>query len=296
MSARPRGFMYGWSPRAHTRALLEHVDEIIADVTPEVGAITLRQLFYLLVTRFDYEKTERAYKRLCETCNKARRAQAIGMESIRDDGPTRLKTQTWTSGDHFVDAVRANAERLRFDRQRGQARHVVVWCEAAGMAPQLSAAVEEFGVAVLSSGGFDSLTFKHTVAVEIADREVPTMILHVGDRDPSGEHVHMSLSEDLNAFVEDLAAEDYVRLERIAVTDEQVQRLSLPTSPPKKTDRRSFDGSATTQAEAIEPRELRRIVRAAVLDQLDADVLAGVLNDEAAARKALVAALDEVSW
>ncbi|MCY3931592.1 MAG: hypothetical protein OXH70_07885 [Acidobacteria bacterium] len=295
MSARPRGFLHDWRPRAATVELLDQAEAIIDDVAPEVGAITLRQLFYLLVTRFDYEKTERAYKRLCEALNRARRAGWIAMNQSRDDGSTVLQRQSWQSGDEFLDAVRGNARALRFDRQRDQDRHVVLWCEAAGMAPQLAAAVEEYGIPVLSSGGFDSLTFKHDQAREIADREVPTLALHVGDRDPSGEHVHMSLSEDLAAFVAVLHGDPaHFELRRIAVTDEQIERLHLPTAPPKRTDRRSFDGAATTQAEAIEPRELRRIVREAVELERDAETHAAVLADEAATQAALLASLADV--
>ena len=289
--SRPRGFIE-WNPQQRTRALLAAARDIIEDVTPEIGAITLRQLFYLLVTRFEYSKTERAYKRLCEAMNRGRRAGFIDMGSIRDDGSTRLEPLSWESGEHFLETMANEAQRIRFDRQRGQSDRLIVWCETAGMAPQLERAVEEFGVPVLSSGGFDSLTFKHEIAREIAWRDEPTVILHVGDRDPSGEHVHMSLSEDLEAFVTSLGGGwDHVHLERIAVTDEQIDRLGLPTAPPKRTDRRSFDRIDTVQAEAIEPHELRRIVQGAVADYQDQDVQREVRAAEEETREALSTAL-----
>jgi hypothetical protein len=41
-------------------------------------------MFYRLVARCLYEKTERAYKNLAELSNKARRARRIPMSAIRD--------------------------------------------------------------------------------------------------------------------------------------------------------------------------------------------------------------------
>jgi hypothetical protein len=94
-----------------------------------------------------------------------------------------------------------------------------------------------------------------------------------------------SLDEDVRAFLSSMGGDvDFVRL---AVTAEQVDRLGLPMSPPKKTDRRSFEGD-TVQAEAIPPDELARIVRSAIVDRLDGYVLEGVLSLEDQDRERLV--------
>ena len=78
-----------------------------------------------------------------------------------------------------------------------------------------------------------------------------------------------------------------VEFTRLAVTLEHVEEFNLPTAPPKKTDRRKFTGD-TVQAEAIPPDELARIARAAIVDRLDAGILAGVLNLEEEERSRLV--------
>ncbi|MFF1707148.1 hypothetical protein [Streptomyces sp. NPDC058252] len=51
---------------------------------------------------------------------------------------------------------------------------------------------------------------------------------------------------------------------RVAVTPEQVETYHLPTALPSATDRRSFSGSTTTQAEALRPDVLAAIVREAI--------------------------------
>lgn len=286
---RPRGFIRNWNPRRATLGVLSQVDAILRETVPEVGAITLRQLFYLMVVRFNYSKTERAYKRLCEMMNRARRAGVVDMADIRDDGLDIHSPDGWNSRDEFLDSWESAAGDFKYHRQAGQAMRLVVWCETQGMAPQLARAVEEFGVGVRSSGGFDSLTSKHNFAAGVAALDVPTVVLHIGDRDPSGEHIHMSLYDDLSAFVYGFGApHDWLRLVRVAVTAEQVASMNLPTAPPKPTDNRSFSGLAT-QAEAIPPSELRRIIREEVRGRMDRDIYAKTLREEEAERGALVA-------
>jgi hypothetical protein len=78
MSARARGFIEAWHPRAETWELLCRIKQVLDEYVEQLP-LTLRQIFYILVGRHAYEKTERAYERLCETLNKARRAKVVDM-------------------------------------------------------------------------------------------------------------------------------------------------------------------------------------------------------------------------
>jgi hypothetical protein len=156
MSARARGFIEAWHPRAETWELLCRIKQVLGEYVEQLP-LTLRQIFYILVGRHAYEKTERAYERLCETSNKARRGKVIDMDAVRDDGFTNEIPNFFGSADHFLDAVRVSARLLRLDRQAGQARRLALWCEASGMVPQLQRIADPFGIGVHSFGGFDSL-------------------------------------------------------------------------------------------------------------------------------------------
>ncbi|GAA2945564.1 hypothetical protein [Streptomyces enissocaesilis] len=61
----------------------------------------------------------------------------------------------------------------------------------------------------------------------------------------------------------------------------------LPTTPPKVTDRRSFSGTATTQAEALPPDVLAAIVRAAIEAHRDPEVHRRALAREESEREAI---------
>jgi hypothetical protein len=257
--------------------------------------LTLRQVFYRLVATRGFPKDETAYARLGETVNRARRAGLVPFEAIRDDGGARYEARTWADPAGFLGDALADARRFRLDRQEGQPVRLWLLCEAAGMAPMLAGVANPFGVPVLSASGFDSLTAKHGLAREIAGalrHHERAEVLHIGDMDPSGEHIFLSLGGDVVAMVRAFCGDAPVPVvfTRLAVTREQADRLGLPTAPPKPTDRRRFEGQ-TVQAEALDPATLAEIVRAAITARRDFGAEAEVLAREAEFRAALVAKL-----
>jgi hypothetical protein len=247
--------------------------------------LTIRQIFYRLVGKYEYEKTERAYERLCEHLNRARRARIIPMNVIRDDGGVVLRPYCWESGNEFLETVRAQAGKLTLDRSAGQDTRLVVICEAAGMAPQLERVANPYGITVMSGGGFDSLTDKHKFAEELAGHDRPTEVLHIGDHDPSGVNMFLAYLEDVEAFTRDLGGE--CTFTRLAVTPVQIEELGLPTAPPKETDRRAFSGE-TCQAEAIAPDVLATILRVAIEQPIDRRAYERVLRRERSVRRDLI--------
>jgi hypothetical protein len=283
-TTRERGFA-PWSPTPKSLALVEQVRTVLATFRAHLP-VTIRQIFYRLVSTVGFPKTEKAYDRLCETLNRARRSGLLSWSDIRDDGFTRREPTSWSSPADWAEAVLDSARRYRLDRQSDQDRRLVVWCEAGGMVPQLARVAGDYSVPVFSSGGFDSVTAKHDAAQELALLGAAT-VLHLGDLDPSGVHMFGSLDEDVRSFLGGLGAGGRVDFVRLAVTRDQVDELDLPTSPPKKTDRRSFSGE-TVQCEAIPPDELARILRAAIVERLDPDVLDAVLAREDRERTRLV--------
>jgi hypothetical protein len=280
MSPRVRGFAE-WAPRANSRLLLDQVRAVLEEYV-EYLPLTVRQIFYRLVGAHGYDKTELAYDRLGELLNRARRAGEVDFDAIRDGGITSILPLAFTSRQHFIDTARRLAANYKMDRQTGQPTYLELWVEASGMAPMLAAAVDEFGVPVYSCGGFDSLTAKHEAARRIAARDVPTLVLHVGDFDPSGVALFEAAADDVGALVDGLGGS--VSFHRVAVTPEQIARYGLPTAPAKSHDKRSawMDGDQTVQAEAMPPDILIAEVRQAVTSRIDFDALAAIRMQEAA--------------
>jgi hypothetical protein len=201
------------------------------------------------------------------------------MDAVRDDGFTSAVPITFEDEDDFFAAVEAWAQNLRLDRQRGQPPRLALWCEASGMVPQLQRIAEPFGVGVYSSGGFDSLTDKHRIGREWGGD--PVTVLHLGDHDPSGVHCFSALDEDVVAFAQHYGGD--VEFIRLAVTSEKAALYSLPSTPPKPTDRRRLEGSETWQAEAIERMLDHAAFEKVLQDELEArqDVLSPLVPGRA---------------
>lgn len=278
MRGRVRGFA-PWNPGEDARALLAHVRAVLREYQDYLP-LSCRQIYYRLIGRGVIEKDPKVAKNLNEMLNRARRGGFIAFEDIRDDGLTEYGYGYLSGPDAAIAAMRAVIESYKLDPMDDQRRRLLLLCEAAGVVPQLASVCNPFGVSVLSSGGFDSTTVKHDLADRLAG--VDTIILHVGDYDPSGIHLFKSLEEDVTAFLGDRGIAEFRRL---AVTQRQIKRLGLATQPKNPNDNRGFDGVdgdgvSTCQLEAIAPDELARIVHAAIYAEIDHATLTKTISRE----------------
>lgn len=265
---RARGFA-PWNPQAATWALLGDVQAVLETYRDHLP-LTVRQVFYRLVATTGYDKTEQAYARLCEHLVRARRAGIIPFHVLRDDGVNSTGGGGYTDAAQFVRTLKYSAEHYERDVQVGQDVYVELWCEAEGMMPQLERATRDYCVPVYSAGGFLSVTATYEIAERALGRDVPTVLLHIGDYDPSGESIFVALADDVRAFIDDRGGLSPIT-KRIALTEAQVEAWNLPTAPPKKTDSRSANwaGSATCQCESLPPDLLAEIASGAVEHMLD---------------------------
>lgn len=281
---RPRGYME-WTPRPDAALILSQVGEIIAGADEP---LTARQIFYMLVGRFSYDKTEQAYGRLCENLVKARRAQLIPFRAIRDDKTDEIGGD-WGYADtgEFWDGLRESASTYRRPLREGQPNEIELWCEARGMGPSLAKVARQYGVQVFATGGFPGVTVTHAMAQRVLANErneQATIFLHLGDYDPSGEAIYEAMRDDVMAFVaghlggnlDDARAT--FKPQRIGLTWEQVEEHGIETAPPKKSDGRSArwedEGRMeSAQLEAVETGLLRSWAAEAIEEHTDLTLL-----------------------
>jgi hypothetical protein len=291
---RPKGYA-PWRPHAATRVIIGQVEEVLHEYRAHLP-LTIRQVFYRLVGAHGYPKDEKAYARLCEYMTRARRARMIDFDDLRDDGVVVMDDHSFDGVEDFMDDMARQARAYRQNKQYGQSHHVELWCEAAGMMPQLARVAHRYSVPVYSPGGFASVTAVRQIVARALQRNVPTVVLHVGDYDPSGESISKRILEDASAFLEEdtqLPGIHYLEGEKVALTAKQVARYGLPTSPAKKDDSRtkSWTGGGTCQAEALPPSDLANLVQWAVEDWMDTDLVEEYREEEKVQRVRLLKAL-----
>lgn len=291
---RPKGYA-DWEPSGEVWLVLDQVKAVLEEYKDYLP-ITNRQIFYRLVGAFGFEKTEKAYKRLCNYLTRARRARIIRFSAIRDDKVNSAVHVGWDSLDEFKEGIRESAEGYELDRQIGQPHHIELWCEAEGMMPQMSRVTQEFSISVYSASGFLSVTAMKDIANRVCSRDRDTVLLHVGDYDPSGESIFNTIEDDAQRFVWAHSRERNIIPVRVALTEEQVELHDLPTAPPKSSDSRSASWIGdTAQAEAMPPDILAQTVREAIEERIDQDALQEVLDREEEERGRLQEWLEELS-
>lgn len=292
--SRPRGFA-AWAPQAATVELISDVRGVLETYRDHLP-LTVRQVFYRLVATTGYDKTEQAYARLADHLVRARRAGMIPFGVLRDDGVNSTGGGGYDSVEDWVESIKIDAKYYRRDRQDGQDARVELWCEAEGMMPQLARVGQEYSVPVYSAGGFLSVTATYEIATRALNRDVRTILLHVGDYDPSGESIFTALVDDVTAFVDDRGG---LRPEaiRVALTPQQVAAYELPTAPAKKSDSRSANwrgGDETCQAESLPPNILAMLVDQAITAEFDLDVFEDLKVTESEERARVVAKVSEL--
>jgi hypothetical protein len=288
-----------WDPQKKTKVVLGQVEEILRQYDAELP-LTARQIFYRLVGVYGYPKTEGAYESLTNHLVRARRARVIPFESIRDDGASVMEETHYSGEEDFYRDIRQMGERYERDKLANQKRDIRVYCESAGMMPQLRRVTRRYSVPVYSCSGFDSLTAKYDLADDVAKthtyRGKPTVILHLGDHDPSGETIFDAISEDVHAFLEvdvpHKAPDDVAIFERVALTEEEIAEYDLPTDPAKESSHSAGWGSRRAcQLEALEPDVLAELLASAIEGYMDPATLKADREVESEERRNIAKAL-----
>jgi hypothetical protein len=270
--ARVKGFAE-WTAYSKTAPLLADIQDVIEEYR-EYLPMTVRQVFYRLVGR-GYTKSEEFYDKVQDVCSRGRRSGKISFRAIRDDGISHLGGDDYgyDSPEDYYETIETISNYYSRSWHDDQPTFVQVLCEAAGMVPMLESAIEDLRVGVASSSGFDSLTAKHDLFREAHHRYTAlgqkTILLHVGDHDPSGYWMHRSMAEDFDAFCRDREVEGIMELRRTLLTPEQIREWQIDpdTKQPSATSKHSHSKqfvalglSPAAQVEAVPPDVLTQKV------------------------------------
>ena len=247
----------GWRPRSETLRIIAAAAEVLDEANASGYRFTLRRVFYALVSTNRLPNTERAYKGLSETLNRARWAGLLPLDCLDDLGRVADIPQSWRQPS---DVVRDAAYWYRSDWWAGTQPCVEVWAEKAAVAGIVGPVADEYGVPFLACRGFSSLTALAEAAGRLRGRDA--VVLYVGDHDPSGLDMDRDLAERLNA----LGAT--VQLRRLALTIDQIDEHQLPPQPTKASDSRargySLDHGGSWELDALPADTLAGLVREAV--------------------------------
>lgn len=300
---------------AEAQTLLRQILAVLQDYAAQGYDLSLRQLYYQLVSKNVVVNTERSYKNVGNLVSDARLAGLIDWNMIEDRGRTVSRNSHWENPRHFIDSV---APQFAFDKWADQPAYVEVMVEKQALEGVLEPLCSELDIAFSANKGYSSSSALYKAGKRLRDRlneDKKCHVIYLGDHDPSGidmtrdivdrlnlfagvitddEATHLKNGgEDLNTMIE---AGDYdgVLVHRVALNMDQIKTLRPPKNPAKMSDSRADDyvrkfGTSSWELDAIEPRQLAKLVRNEVESLRDEDLWDAAVKRETAMRNELIA-------
>lgn len=244
--------------RADSLAIIEQANQIIADYRAQGFSLTLRQLYYQFVARDLLPNTERSYKRLGGIINDGRLAGMIDWDSIED------RTRNVRINSHWEDpaaVLRSARASYGIDMWANQPKRVEVWIEKEALAGVISGVCSELDVPHFACRGYVSQSEQWRAGLRCRNPDQKTIILHLGDHDPSGIDMTRDNQERLTMF-----SDRRVEVNRIALNMDQIDEYGPPPNPAKMTDSRFREymlnyGDSSWELDALEPSVIVELIR-----------------------------------
>jgi len=220
--------------------------------------LTVRQLYYIVISRFKYPATRAFYKRMNRYLSKIRRVNPAVHKKFVD--PTR----------QFVIPP------IPYPR-------IEIWVEKDSIRNFIGKLAAKYRLSIQVLRGFASLSM-YRKALNRARRRRVSLVLYMGDFDPSGLLIEKVAEEEMDHRLA-------IRFVRLAITMEQIKRLRPPSRPVNLKDSRAKDyiekyGRRCWEVEAIRPRTLYRLIKKGLEENVPPKFLAEAEARERAGRLA----------
>jgi hypothetical protein len=267
-------------------AALGRANAIIAEYRAAGYQLTLRQLYYQHVARGMIENTIKSYNWLGDLISDGRVAGLVDWEGIVDRTRGLAGLATYDAPEQMIRAARAGYRR---DLWEDQPVRPEVWVEKEALADVVERVCNNLRVDFLACRGYVSQSELWRAGRRMAarvSRGQRSVVLHLGDHDPSGLDMTRDNRERLSLF-----AGVPVGVVRLALNMDQVIQYAPPPNPAKVTDARfakyqAEHGDSSWELDALNPPVIAEIIRTAV----------AAFRDNKRWDAALRAEVDDLKW
>jgi hypothetical protein len=245
---------------AATTQLIEAARQVLAAESP----MTVRQLFYRLVSVGVIENSLADYQKVSKAMTKARNDGRVEFRLIVDRSRPTYEAATWENLKEYSDSVLTSYRRDNWQEQRN---YVEVWCEKDAVTGSIQQVTDKWAVPLRALRGFNSTTKAHEIAdlfmKKTRSKKLP-IVLYCGDWDPSGE----AIEKDVERRV--LLYGGICIMTRLAIHRADIKKFKLPPLKVKTADPRSSaflrrHGAQAVELDALPPTELRARVDRGIL-------------------------------
>lgn len=268
------------------KELLSKIIVIIEEFILQGYTLTLRQLYYQLVSRGLIENVTKEYARISHVLVKGRMEGVVDWDAIED----RIRVPSlpyWVAG--IDDALNDAIKQYRLDRMQGQPTYIEIWVEKDALSGVLKKNTEHYHVRLVVNRGYSSCTAMHDAYERIKFQEQAGKschILYLGDHDPSG----VDMVRDIQTRLREFGVNPEVH--RIALTQEQIKQYNPPPNPAKLKDTRAKAyikefGNMSWEVDALHPTVLHDILQNAIEELVDKEQFQLIIEKEEQDRQLL---------
>ena len=272
-----------WNPGVEAWDLIGYIGEILEDYEAQGYKLTLRQLYYQLVSKDLIENTVRSYKRIGNIVNRGRLAGLIDWEMIEDRGRVPKSRNHWESTGEMLDDAALWYYRSRWEDQE---YYVEVWSEKDAVSNILEPVCRKWDVTFMANRGYSSQSAMWEAGNrlwEAHENGKAIGVLYLGDHDPSGIDMIRDIRDRLGVFIN--SGEPFGSVVRLALNMDQIDQYNPPENPAKVTDSRFKGyvqkyGRSSYELDALEPKVLADLVDTAIGALVDGDKWEAVVDLE----------------
>lgn len=274
--------------QSHIAILRTAIIRIFDDILGIVDSMTVRQIFYALVSRAVIEKTENGYKKVMRQLRDMRRERALPYAWIADNTRWRRKPRTYAD---ITEFIKDSQQTYRKAIWNNQDTYVEIWCEKDALAGVIGDITNKWDVPLYVIRGQTSDTYAHNAMESLEGIDKPVNIYYFGDWDPSGKSICDTLEKKLVEFAQEFHVS--MTFERVAVLPEQIEQWNLPTRPTKKGDpnAKNWKGGSV-ELDAIPPQQLQQLVEEVIDQHVNQDILNRTIHQERLEKESLKHFLD----
>jgi len=271
--------------RSKNRPVVDCAMRILEEEKP----MTLRQLYYRVVSAGYLQNSQREYKRLGTIMTRLREAGEVPRTWMVDHTRRTLKPSSWTRLGDYGDTIR-ECYRKNFWASLDCCVEIIV--EKDAVAGTLQPVTEKYDVALRVLRGYASVSFAGEIADEWANIEKPIFAYYLGDYDPSGWDIERDIRERIARY----GADDFTWT-RLAIQQCDFDEFDLIPLPVKTSDTRAVKfleahGGKCAELDALPPTELRRRVEEAILSHVDIEQWEQLQHIEDVERSSMNAYID----
>lgn len=257
---------------------IQQCNEIITEYLGQGLRLTLRQLYYQLVSRNIITNEEKSYKNLSSLVSDARLAGLMDWAAIEDRGRVADVPREF---DDLAHLARAAANSYRLPRWAEQEWYVELWVEKQALAGVLEPVASDHHITLMVNKGYSSQSAMYESARRYAmkGKSKGKVLLYLGDHDPSGEDMVRDVRDRLLMF--GVA----VQVEKVALTMAQIEEYEPPPNPAKVTDPRAAEyiekfGDESWEVDALPPNVLTQLITDAIDRFIDREAYDAVIEKE----------------